>query len=96
MSIDEIITAYIEAKETEAAAKKRAASMKALIIEFAAGAETFETDVFTVIMKKTTSVRLDTAALYRDFPDVKSVYEKRTESVTVVPARKPETAAKSA
>ena len=70
--------------------------MKALIIEHAAGGAAFETEVYTVILKKTTSARLDTAALYRDFPDVKSVYEKRTESVTVVPARKPETAAKSA
>ena len=71
MDINSIIADYIAAKEQEAAAKKRAAALKSLILDNAKGADT------------TTSSRLDTAALYRDFPDIKSVYEKQTTSTTV-------------
>lgn len=83
MSTNEIIAAYIAAKQAEADAKKRAESMKALLIEHAAGRELFTTDTYTVFVKKTTSSRLDTKALYKDFPDIKQVYEKVTTSTTV-------------
>lgn len=83
MDINTIIAEYISAKEQEAAAKKRAAALKNLILDHAKGADNFSTDVYTVIIKTTTSSRLDTAALYKDFPDIKSVYEKQTTSTTV-------------
>lgn len=83
MDINTIITSYLQEKATEAAAKKRAAAMKELIIQHAGNADNFTTDVYTVVIKTTTSSRLDTAALYHDFPDIKSVYEKQTTSKTI-------------
>lgn len=83
MSINEIISRYNSAKEAEATAKKEAAAMKTLIIEFAKDAETFTTDEYTVIIKTSTSTRLDTSALYKDFPDIKNTYGKTTTSISV-------------
>lgn len=83
MSINEIIAAYNSAKEAENAAKKQAEAMKALIIDFAKGAELFTTDVYTVMIKTTTSERLDTKALYKDFPDIKNTYGKITTSKSI-------------
>lgn len=83
MGINEIIAAYIAAKQQESNAKKQAESMKALLIEHAAGRELFTTDLYTVFVKTTTSSRLDTIALYRDFPDIKDVYRKETTSTTI-------------
>ena len=83
MGINEIIAAYIQEKETEAAAKKRAAALKNLLIDYAGGRDNFATDVYTVVIKTTASARLDTDALYRDFPDIKTEYGKVTTSKTV-------------
>lgn len=83
MGINEIIAAYIQAKDAETAAKKQTAAMKALILDHAKDAEIFTTDVYTVIIKTTSSTRLDTAALYKDFPDIKETYGKTTTSKTV-------------
>lgn len=83
MSINEIIASYNAAKQAEKEAKERAEMMKALIIEKAAGAELFTTDIYTVFVKTTTSERLDTKALYKDFPDIKKEYSKVTTSVTI-------------
>ena len=83
MSINEIISRYNSAKEAEATAKKESAAMKALIIEFAKDAETFTTDEYTVIIKTSSSTRLDTSALYKDFPDIKNTYGKTTTSISV-------------
>lgn len=83
MGINEIIAAYIQEKEAEAAAKKRAAAMKALLIDYAGGRDNFSTDVYTVVIKTSASTRLDTDALYRDFPDIKESYGKTTTSTTV-------------
>ena len=83
MTINEIITNYNAAKDAEREAKKRAEEMKALIIEHAKGAELFTTDVYTVTIKTTTSERLDTKALYKDFPDIKKTYGKTTTSKSV-------------
>ena len=83
MSINEIITSYLDAKQAETDAKKRAAAMKELILQHAGDADNFTTTVYTVIIKASTSLRLDTTALYKDFPDIKSVYEKQTTSTTV-------------
>ena len=83
MSINEIIAAYLQAKQAEADAKKRAAAMKELILQHAGNADNFTTDVYTVVIKTTTSSRLDTTALYKDFPDIKDTYGKTTTSKTV-------------
>ena len=83
MNINDIITSYLQAKQAEADAKKRAAAMKELILQHAGNADNFTTDVYTVIVKTTTSSRLDTAALYKDFPDIKDTYGKTTTSKTV-------------
>jgi len=83
MSINEIIASYNAAKEAEKVAKATAEKMKALIIEAAKGAELFTTDLYTVTLKTSESVRLDTKALYKDFPDIKAEYGKVTSSVTV-------------
>ena len=83
MDINTIVADYIRAKEEENSAKKRAAALKDLILNHAGNAEIFTTDVYTVFIKTTTSSRLDTAALYKDFPDIKKEYGKETTSKTV-------------
>ena len=83
MDINSLIADYIAAKEQETAAKKRADEMKKIIMQHAGNADNFVTDKYTVIIKTTTSKRLDTSALYKDFPDIKDVYEKVTTSKTL-------------
>ena len=83
MSINEIITSYLQEKEQEKQAKKRADAMKALILDYAKSADNFTTDIYTVVIKTTTSTRLDTTALYKDFPDIKNTYGKTTTSQTI-------------
>ena len=83
MSINEIIAEYIAAKDAENSAKKRAANMKALILDYAKDADNFTTEEYTVVIKSTPATRLDTDALYRDFPDIKETYGKTTVSKTV-------------
>ena len=83
MSINEIVSLYAMAKEQEKKAKQEKENLKALILEYAKDSDIFETENFTVTIKKTESKRLDTKALYKDFPDIKSVYEKVTESVSI-------------
>lgn len=96
MSINETISAYIEAKEAEAKAKKTVDAMKALIMQYAGNNDVFETTDYIVSIKTTISSRLDTKALYKDFPDVKDVYNRPTESKTIIPTAKPETMQKTA
>lgn len=83
MDINTIIENYLAAKQAEAENKKRAAAMKELIMQHAGAADNFTTDIYTVVIKTTTAARLDTAALYKDFPDIKQVYEKATTSKTI-------------
>jgi len=83
MSINDIIAAYNAAKEQEKQAKKRAEEMKDLILAHAGGADNFTTDIYTVVIKTTTSSRLDTTALYKDFPDIKETYGRTTESKSI-------------
>jgi len=83
MDINTIIANYLEAKQAETENKKRAAAMKELIMQHAGHADNFTTDIYTVVIKTTTAARLDTAALYKDFPDIKEVYEKTTTSKTI-------------
>lgn len=86
MSKNEIIAAYIAATEAEKAAKKQAETMRALILDLLGDAASLETDLYTVAVKATESLRLDTKALYHDFPDIKRDYGKTTVSRSVVVA----------
>ena len=74
MSINEIISNYIMAKEQENNAKKTAEQLKQLILNYAGTAEIFETDNFFVTITKRPQTRLDTKTLYKDFPDIKETY----------------------
>lgn len=96
MSINEIISAYIEAKEAEAKAKKTAATLKALILDHAGTRDSFETSDYILAVKKTYSVTLDTKALYKDFPDIKDTYGKPSERVEIIPTARPEAMQKTA
>jgi len=83
MDINSIIAIYLQEKQRAKEASKRADEMKQLIMQHAGQADNFTTDIYTVVIKTTTAARLDTAALYKDFPDIKQVYEKATTSKTV-------------
>lgn len=88
MSINEIISAYVSACEEEKRAKKRAEEMKKLILSAMGNNQLFETDLYSVIMNKTVSSRIDTKALYADFPDIKETYGKPSISVSLTIAEK--------
>lgn len=83
MNINEIITNYLQAMQEKRDAEKRADAYKALILDHAGTADNFTTDVFTVIVKRTETTRLDTKRLYADFPDMKDVYGKTSTSTTI-------------
>lgn len=84
-NINSIISAYLAAKAEESAAKKRAAALKEKILQHAGSAPAFNTDEWNVIIKRSISIRIDTAKLYADFgeQEIKSVYGYESESVTV-------------
>ena len=88
MSINEIISAYVSACEEEKRAKKRAEEMKKLILSTMGNNPIFETDLYSVILNKTVSSRIDTKALYADFPDIKETYGKQSISVSLTIAEK--------
>lgn len=96
MSKNEIIAAYIAATEAEKAAKKQAETLKAAILEFMGSAPALETDLYSVIVKETETVRLDTKALYKDFPDIKNDYGKTSVSRSVTVAARSAAAQKTA
>lgn len=96
MSKNEIIAAYIAATEAEKRAKKQAEEMKNLILEFMGSAATLETDLYSVIIKETETVRLDTKTLYKDFPDIKKEYGKTSVSRSVTIATRSASATKTA
>lgn len=83
MSINEIVAAYMEAKETEKIVSARVKELSALILDAADGRSVFDTDDYTVTVAVTESLRLDTGSLYKDFPDIKRTYGKTTVSRSV-------------
>jgi len=85
MTKNEIIAAYVAASEAEKAAKKQVENLKAMIMDFMQDKALFETDLYSVLIKETESTRLDTKALYKDFPDIKKDYGKTivSRSVTI-------------
>ena len=88
MSINQIIRDYLQAKETEKQAKKQADNLKRLILDAAKDNPLFETDAYSVFIKKTESTRIDSDALYRDFPDIKQAYGRTSVSCSIVIADK--------
>ena len=98
MNIDEIVTVYLQEKEIEKAAKKKADAAKELILQYAAGNDSFDTAVYNVIIKKSTSIRLDTKKLYQDFgeKEMKSAYGTISTSTSLVIAEKAAAEKKSA
>ena len=88
MTANEIICAYMAAQEQKRIAEKKAEEMKNLLLSMMGSAPIFETDSFTVISKRTESVRLDTKALYSDFPDIKKDYGRPSVSVSLTIAEK--------
>lgn len=88
MNINEIISAYLRAKEAEREAKKQADAMKDLIMGAMGNNPLLETDVYSVFAKQTESIRLDTKTLYKDFPDIKKDYGKTVTSVSLDIAEK--------
>ena len=94
MDINTVIADYIRAKQEKAAAEKREKELKALLLSIAGGRESFETDNFTVIVKTSASMRLDTDALYKDFPDIKKEYGRVSTSTSIIAAEKETSAEK--
>lgn len=83
MTKNEILAAFIVAQENRKAAEKQEKALKTMILEFMQGRELLETDLYSVVIKKTEKSTLDTAALYKDFPDIKKDYGKTTVSRSV-------------
>ena len=89
MSINEIIAELIESEAMKKAAERRYKAAKAAVMEYAAGRDFFETDEYSVFVKATESSRLDTDALYADFPEIKrDMYRKTTVSHSVTAAKR--------
>lgn len=80
MSINEMIKEYKAIMDNMSAEKKTADVLKKSIMEYAKNNDCFVTDEYTVIIKTSESIRLDTTALYKDFPDIKETYGKTTVS----------------
>lgn len=83
MSINEIVAAYLDAKEEQKAVTARVKDLTASILAVADGRPVFDTDDYTVTVAVTESLRLDTDALYSDFPDIKTTYGKVSTSRSV-------------
>jgi len=88
MTINEIITEYTREKTIEAEHAKRVKELAKAIMDHAGTADAFSTDDWIVTIQSKPQIRLDTAALYADFPDIKDEYKKVTIAKTIVPARK--------
>lgn len=91
ININSIVSEFIALTETEKQTKKRIDELKAIIFDHAGGSDSFATDDYTIIIKQSESFRLDTKALYSDFPDIKNTYGKITISKSIIPARRDDT-----
>lgn len=79
MTIDEMITGYLAAKEAEKQAKKEKERLQALILDKIGKTDFFETDAYRIMIDVRSRTGIDTEAVYRDFPEFKDVYGKTTE-----------------
>ena len=83
MTINEAIKTYTEQNAIASAAKKAAEQAKKFILSAMGNESELKTDSFIVYLKKTSSTRLDTESLYRDFPDIKETYGKESVSKSI-------------
>ena len=83
MTINEAIETYTRESAIASAAKKAADAAKKIILSHVGDADELTTDAWTVYVKRTTSIRLDTDALYSDFPDIKETYCKVSVSTSL-------------
>ena len=88
MNIDVIIAEYNRIKEEKASLEKQEKALREQILLFANEKNMVETDRYTVIIKSSERVTLDTKALYKDFPEMKDVYGKTTTVKTLAIAEK--------
>ena len=88
MNINNIISEYNRIKEEKTSLEKQEKALREQILLFANEKAMFETDQFTVIVKSSERVTLDTKALYKDFPEMKSVYGKTATVKTLAIAEK--------
>jgi len=86
MSIEKMVNEYLIEKENEKKAKERKDFLKKSILEYAKDNNFFETLEHNITIEEKTQKRLDTKALYTDFPDIKKEYEKITsyKDITIV------------
>lgn len=79
-----VIASYIDAKEAESKAKKEKERLSNLLKEELKKGS-IETEMFYCNLEKTETTILDTQKLYKDFPDMKTVYGKPSvkESIKV-------------
>ena len=83
MTINEIVARLDAVSSALAPLKKEYDALRKQVLAYAGDRDYFETDDNAVFIKNTPSTRLDTAALYKDFPDIKDVYNKTTFSRSV-------------
>lgn len=85
MTLNEAIETYAREDARAKAAAKAAKAAKEFILSMAGGMDQITTDVWTVYIKTTESLRLDQTALLKDFPDIKETYGKTTLSRSLDP-----------
>lgn len=83
LTTDEKLVLYTDAKEKAKYFKALEEELKTIILEEAKGKETIATENHIAMIKKTVSIRLDTKALTKDFPDIKKNYPMQVESVSI-------------
>lgn len=88
MNINTIISEYNRIKEQKASLGKQEKALREQILLFANEKAMFETDCYTVIIKSSERVTLDTKSLYKDFPEMKDVYGKTATVKTLAIAKK--------
>ena len=96
MTLNEAIETYAREDARAKAAAKAAKAAKEFILAMAGDLDQITTDVWTVYIKTTESLRLDQAALLKDFPDIKETYGRTTLSRSLDPHPVPAAAGRTA
>lgn len=87
-NINAIINLYMKTIENRKALEKQENELKQAIFDHIGKGSYIETDDYFVSVKETISERIDTKALYKDFPDIKKTYGKISVSRSLVPTVK--------
>ena len=90
-NIDTIVSEFVALTEMERQTKKRIDELRTIIFDHAGDSDSFTTSDYTIIIKQTESIRLDTKELYKDFPDIKKTYGKTSISKSIVAAKRDDT-----